>query len=151
MRPSTTPAKGWLLRNLPNDPARIPGSEHAVRDVPRDHAPGPDNRLRADLHAGADDRPAADPHIGTDLDGLAVLLLGARVAVQGGGGGVVWEGGAKRREASDPPRQPVEDDTVKVEDPPPAQQVVGAVVTEERRLHPDRLPAPAQECREDAA
>ena len=28
-----------LLRDLSDDPARIPGSEHAFRDVPRDHAP----------------------------------------------------------------------------------------------------------------
>src|SRR5215510_10167027 len=68
------PARVWLLRDLPDNPAGVPGGEHAVRDVPRDHAPGPDDRLRADLHAGAEDRPAAHPHIGTDLDGPGELL-----------------------------------------------------------------------------
>src|SRR5262249_32299506 len=37
------------------------------------------------------------------------------------------------------------------EEHPLAQQDVRAVVTEERRLHPDRLPASAEEGREDAA
>ena len=63
-----------LVRDLPDDPAGGPGGEHPVRDVPRDHAPRPDDCLRADPHAGAKDRPAADPHIRPDLDGLGVFL-----------------------------------------------------------------------------
>src|SRR5262245_41377806 len=151
MRPWTKPAKGWLLRDLPDSPAGVPGGEHAVRDVPRDHAPGPDDRLRADLHAGAEDRPAADPHIGTDLDGPGELLPPAQVGVHRVRGGVELDRRAEQREVSDLHQAHVEDHAVEVEEDPLAQQDVRAVVAEERRLHPDRLPALAEEGREDAA
>src|SRR5215471_5037479 len=151
MRPSTKLATLWLLRDLPDNPAGVPGGEHAVRDVPGDHAPSPDDRLRAELHAGADDRPAADPHIGTDLDGLGVLLLAAQFGVQRVRGGVDLDRRAEQREVSDLHHAHVEDHAVEVEEDPFAQQDVRAVVTEERRLHSDRLPAPAEERREDAA
>src|SRR6516164_3999001 len=101
MWPSIKPATGWLLRDLPDNPAGVPGGEHAVRDVPRDHAPAPDDRLRADLHAGADDRPAADPYIATDLDGLGELLLPAQVGVHRVRGCVDLDRRAKQREVSD--------------------------------------------------
>src|SRR5262245_22607298 len=151
MRPSTKPAEGWLLRDLPDNPAWVPGSEHAVRDVPRDHAPGPDDRLRADIPAGADDRPAAHPHIGTDLDGLGELLPPAQVGVHRVRGGVDLHRRAEQREVTDLDQAHVEDHTVEVEEDPLAQQDVRAVVAEEWWLHPDRLPALAEKLLQDRA
>ena len=60
----------FLIRDLPDDPARISSGEYAVRDAPCDYASGSDDGLRADLHSGADDRTTADPYIRPDLNGL---------------------------------------------------------------------------------
>jgi hypothetical protein len=131
--------------DFPNQPTRIPGSEHAVRDVPRDDASGPDYRLRADIHARANDRPAADPHIRADLDGLAELLLPTQFGVHWVRGRVDLHRRPEQREVANLDHAHVEDNAVEVEENPLAKVDVGTVVAEERRLHPNRIPTFAEE------
>src|SRR5947209_18725675 len=97
-----------LLRYLPNDPARVAGSEHPVWDVPGDHTPRPDDCPGTDPHAWADDRPTADPHIRPDLDGPGILLPPAQFGVHRVGGRVDLHLRAEQREVADPHQAHVE-------------------------------------------
>src|SRR5262249_43120279 len=81
-----------LFRDLPDDPARVAGREHAVGDVPRDHAARPDDRPRSDLHAGTNNRPSSDPHVRADVDRLGELLPPSQFGVHRMGGGVNLHG-----------------------------------------------------------
>src|SRR5262245_51705768 len=56
--------------------------EHALRNVPRDHAPGPDHRAMPDMHAGQNDRSAAHPDVRSNLDRLAELLSPSLLGIQ---------------------------------------------------------------------
>src|SRR4051794_32042396 len=53
-----------FCRNLPDDPARISGSERPFRDVPGDNAASADDGFRADFNARADDSSTPNPNIG---------------------------------------------------------------------------------------
>jgi hypothetical protein len=66
-------------------------------------------------------------------------------------GRVNLNGRTEEREVADLDHAHVEDDAVEVEEDPLAKLDVGAVVAEERRLHPDRLPALAEEFDQDGA
>src|SRR5258708_24792581 len=91
---TSAPSPGWaerdrlLFRDLPDHPARVPGGEHPLGDVPCDHAPGPDHGPRADADARAEDRTAADPDVRPDLDRLGGTLPPTKLGVHPVGRGV---------------------------------------------------------------
>src|SRR6188474_2707350 len=130
-------------------PARVAGGQHALRDVPGDDAAGSDDGARADLHARQDDCASADPDVGPNLQRLARLLAPAQRRIERMCGRVELHRGADDREAADAYRAHVEHHAVEVEEHPLAELDVGAVVAEERGLHPDRIPAGAEERAED--
>ena len=51
------------LGDCADDPARIAGGEHGVRDISRHDAAGSDHGSRADPDARENDGPAADPYV----------------------------------------------------------------------------------------
>src|SRR3954447_6596191 len=77
-----------LLGDLPDDQAGIAGRKDPLGDVPRDDAPGPDDRLRADADAGTNDGTPADPHVGANRNRLGELLLPPQFRVHRLRGGV---------------------------------------------------------------
>src|SRR5438034_295559 len=126
---------GCLRRDLPDNPARIPGSEHSCWDVSGYDTSGPDDRLRADFHTGADDNPTSDSYIRADLDGLGELLLAAKFGVHRVRGGVDLHDRTEQREVANLHHAHVEDHAVEVEEDPLPQQDVRSVIAKERRLH----------------
>src|SRR5207244_1820876 len=117
----------------------------------RHDAPGPDDRLRADLHARADDRTTADPNIRPDLDRFGELLLSTQFGVHRMSGRVDLHRRSELSTVADLHQAYVEDDAVEVEENSFPQQDVRAVVAEEWRLHPDRFPALADKLLQDGS
>src|SRR5436309_2059750 len=107
-----------LFGNVPDNPARITGCEDPIGDVSRDHAPGPDDRLRPDANAGTDDGSPAYPHVGANCDRLGELLLPPQLGIHRVRGGVDLDGRAKQGVVADADLADVEHDAVEVEEDP---------------------------------
>ena len=120
-----------------------------------------EHRLLAQTLAAADRNGAAEIketelRVDSDLDSLEAvdrrlgkLLLTAQFGVHRMRGGVDLDRRAEHREITDLHQAHVEDDTVEVEEDPFTQQDVRSVVAEERRLHPDGIPALAEKLLQD--
>ena len=85
------------------------------------------------------------------VDRLAELLFAAQLGFHRVRRGVDLHRGAEEREVADGDAADVEHDAVEVEEDALAEMDVRAVIAVERRLHPDRVAARAEEVRQDAA
>jgi len=140
-----------LLADCPNDAAGIAGGEDSGRDLPCDHAPGSNDRFRADLHSRANDRAAANPHIGADFDWFAEFLLATQVGIHRVRGRINLDCRAEQARVANRHLAYIQYDAVEIEKHATAEQDIFSLVAEERRLHPDRIAPPAEELLQNRA
>src|SRR5262245_61565235 len=105
-----------LFIYLSDDLAGIAGREDFLGDVPRDHTPGTDDRLRADANAGAEDGSPADPHVRANLNRLGELLLPPQLRAHRMCGRVDLDRRTEEGEVADPHLTHIEHDAVEVEE-----------------------------------
>ena len=124
--------------------ANTPSGTSRVTTLPAPMTvPGPDPDARQD------ERRAADPYVRSDFDGLAVLLTSPQLGVHRVHGREDLHARPEERVVADPHVADVEHDAVEVEEHPLAELDVRPVVAEERRLHPDRVAASAEQLAQD--
>src|SRR5713226_10020012 len=104
------------------------------RDIPRDHAAGPDHRAVTNRHARQDNGAAtypdvaADPHRSSEFEPAA-----PRFGIPGMVGGVDLRRGSDLGAIADRDLDHIEDDAIEIQEHPVAEADVVAVVAKERR------------------
>src|SRR4051812_3627076 len=104
------------LRDVADDPARIPGRKDSVWDIASDNASGTDDGARSDAHTRKDDRASADPDVRADVDRLPEFCAAAELGIEWMHRRVDLHRRAEQREVSDPNRAHVQNDTVEIEE-----------------------------------